>query len=80
MLDKGKVPLLHKLRTIQLIEGDLQLLMRVLISQKNAPRAKASIRLSGFNFGNFKNHDITTAFLENQLIKDVSNTTNSPIL
>ena len=34
MLDKGKGPMIGKLRTIQLIEADLQLIMRIFIRIK----------------------------------------------
>ena len=35
ILEKGKGPIIGKLRTIQLIEGDLQILMRIFIGGRN---------------------------------------------
>jgi len=34
-IEKGKGPVLGKLRTIQLIEADLQLVMRILVNNRN---------------------------------------------
>ena len=78
MLEKGKGNLLGKLRTIQLIEGDLQLVMRVLISLRNEKHSEMSCCLSAYNFGNRKGKDINTALLEKQLMKDAVNITNYP--
>lgn len=52
MIEKGKGNVLGKLRTIQLVEGGLQLMMMVLITLRNSKRAETSERLSRFNFGN----------------------------
>lgn len=80
MLEKGKGNVLGKLRTIQLVEGDLKLVMRVLVTLRNSKRAEKSNRLSIYNFGNRKNFDIQTALLEKQLIKDSATVNNLPIL
>lgn len=80
MLEKGKDNVLGKLHTIQIVEGDLQLLMRVLITLRNSERAERSDRLSCFNFGNRRNYDIQTAILEKQVIKDTANTLHLPII
>ena len=50
MLDKGKGPILGKLRTIQLIEADLQLIMRIFVGLRNQNTIEGDNRLSEFNF------------------------------
>ena len=71
-LEKGKGPRLDKLRIIQLIEGDLQLLMRICVSNRTTEYAEQSNRLSTANYGNRKGYDINTAILEKRLIHDTS--------
>lgn len=63
-LEKGKGPRIDKLRIIQLIEGDLQLVFRILVSNRTSVNAEKSNRLSAFQFGNRKGFDIQTAILE----------------
>ena len=64
MLKKGKWPVLSKLRTIQLIEADFQLIMRVFITLRNQEAIKNNRRLSKFNFGSRKSYAIEEALLE----------------
>ena len=45
ILDKGKGPLLSKLRIIELIEGDLQLIIRLYVGQRNDKNIKKSKKL-----------------------------------
>ena len=80
VLEKEKGPVIRKLRIIQLIEGDLQLLMRALVTNRNSIIAENSPRLSQYNFGNRKCFDITTAILEKQLLKEVINLQNVPCI
>ena len=60
-----------KLRTIQLIEGDLQLLMRVFIGGRNDKNVENDDRLSTFNYGSQANYSTQTAILENRLMCDL---------
>ena len=50
MLDKGKGPVLGKLRIIELIEGDLQLIIRLHAGLRNNRNIEKDSRLSKFNF------------------------------
>ena len=78
--EKGKGSRLHKLRIIQLIEGDLQLLIRILVTQRTAVNAEKSSRLSTANYGNRKNFNIQTAILEKTLIHNIANSTHQPTI
>lgn len=80
ILEKGKSPIIRKLRTIQLIEVDIQLVFRILITLRNSIRAKHLPRLSTFNYGNRKNYDIEKAILEKQIIKEIDNMTHLPFM
>ena len=51
ILEKGKGPIIGKLRTIQLIEADLQILMRIFIGGRNDENIEIDSRLSKFNYG-----------------------------
>ena len=64
VLEKGKGPRLDKLRIIQLIEGDLQLLMRIIVTKRISVHAETTGRLSTSNYGNRRGYDINTAILE----------------
>ena len=74
MLDKGKGPLLGKLRIIELIEGDLQLIIRLYVGQRNDKNIKKSKKLSAFNFGSRKNYSIESALLEKDLFMTLAST------
>ena len=54
--------------------------MRILVTLRNSPRAEQSQRLSRFNFGNRAGFDITTALLEKQLIKEITNISHVPLI
>jgi len=51
ILEKGKGPILGKLRTIQLIKADLQLMMRIFIGARNDENIAKDKRLSKYNYG-----------------------------
>ena len=76
VLEKGKGPRLDKLRVIQLIEGDLQLLLRMLVTNRSAIVAEDSERLSKYNYGNRKGYDIHSAIVEKSFINDLTSFTN----
>ena len=50
LLDKEKGSILGKLQTIQFIEADLQLVMRVFLGYRNKGNIKKDPRLSKFNY------------------------------
>ena len=71
MLEKCKGPTIGKLRTMQLIEADLQLLMRMHIGGRNDKNVENDDRLSKFNYGSRANYSMQTAMLEKRLIHDL---------
>ena len=70
MLEKGKGPVLGKLRTIQLMEADMQLLMRIFLGTRVNKDIKKDTRISKFNFGSRKQFSINKASLEKRLLYD----------
>ena len=54
-LEKGKRPILGKLRTTQLIEADLQLLMRMFVGGRTEGAIEIDRRISNFNYGSLVN-------------------------
>ena len=72
MLEKGKGPTLGKHRTITLIEGDLQILMRIFLKAKEEELIEKDPRFAKTNYGSRKNFSIETAILEKCLIMDRS--------
>ena len=64
MLDKGKELVLGKLRTIQLIEADLHLIIRIFIELRNMNTTEGDEKLSEFNFGSRRNYSIKEVLLE----------------
>ena len=65
MLEKGKGPVVDKLRIIQLIEADLQLLMRILVNTRNKMSIEADSRVSKCNYGSCADYSIENVILEN---------------
>jgi len=59
---------LGKLRTIQLIEADFQLLMRIFLKVRNKGQIERDYRLSKFNFGSRLTYVIDKALLEKRLL------------
>ena len=68
MLDKGKGPIIRKLRTIQLIEADLQLLICIFLGTRIEGMIELDSRISKFNFGSYKFYSIEEAILEKHMI------------
>ena len=62
-LEKGKGPIIGKLRNITLIEGDMQIGMRISLSTDREELIKRDERFSKSNFGSRKNYLIATAIL-----------------
>ena len=68
MLEKGKGPIIGKLRNITLIEGDMQIGMRIFLSTDEEELIERDERFSKSNFGSRKNYSIATAILQKRLI------------
>ena len=68
IIEKGKGPILGKLRTIQLIEADLQLLMRIFFGIRCDGIIEKDERISKYNFGTRKGYSIENAILEKRLL------------
>ena len=56
MLDKGKGSVLEKLRIIQLIEANFQLIMRIFLDYRINQSIENDMRISKFNFGSRKGY------------------------
>jgi hypothetical protein len=63
---------ISKLQTIQLIEADLQLIIRIFIKNRVNGLIELDINISNFNFGSRRNYFIEDALLEKWLIYDWS--------
>lgn len=61
---KGKGPRLEKLKIIQLIEADLQLMFRIIIGLRNNDAIKINNNVSKYNYVSRKNYSIDDEFLE----------------
>ena len=64
--------MIGNLRTIQLIEADLQLIMIIFITQKNSETFKKGSRISKYNFSSRQNYLIEEALLEKRLLYGIS--------
>ena len=67
-LEKGKGPILGKLRNITLIEGDLQTNMRIQLNSELEELIEKDNRFSTANFGLRKNYAIETVILKKRLM------------
>jgi len=61
-----------KLHIIQLIEADLQLLMRIFIGQRNYSKIENDSRVSKYNFSSRPKYSIETELLEKRLMYNAS--------
>ncbi|MFN9955858.1 MAG: hypothetical protein ACK55I_22385, partial [bacterium] len=68
ILDKGKGPIIGKLRTIQLVEADLQLLIRIFVGNRTSGLIEDDPSISKFNFRSRKLYSIDEVILEKRLI------------
>ena len=71
-IGKGKGPVLGKLRDLQLIEGDLQLMIRIYLLANGEEIIEKDDRFSKANFRSCKNFSIESVILEKRLILDNS--------
>ena len=72
MLSKGKGMVLGKLRTMTLIEADLQHTMRMRLNDEEEELIEEDARTSKSNHGSRKNYSIENAMLEKRLVMDKS--------
>ena len=68
-LEKSKGPTIEKVKTIQLTQADLQLLMRTCAEGRNVEN---NARLSKFNSRSRSNYSTQTAILEERLMCDLA--------
>ena len=80
IIEKGKGPVIGKLRNIQLIEADLQLLIMIFMGAKSEKLIKKEMRLSTANYGSRKNYSVELAILEKRLIYDSYLLQNTPLI
>jgi len=80
ILEKGKGPLLGKLRIIELIEGNLQIIICMYVGLRNDNNIEKDDRLSKYNFGSRKHYSIESALLEKRLIYDTSKYMSEPTI
>ena len=66
------MPILGKLRTIQLVGADLQLIMRIFLELSCEEMLDKDIRVSKFNFRLQKDFSIDNTVLEKWLIYGIS--------
>ena len=67
ILDKGKVLVIGRLRTIQLIKADLQVIIRVFLGLRNIRSIKKDNHISKFNYRLRKGYNIKEVILEKWL-------------
>ena len=72
ILEKGNSPVVRNLYTIQLIEADLQLLMRILVNKRNRFKIEEDSRVSKVNYGLRLYYSMENAILEKRLVHDNS--------
>ena len=68
ILEKGKGPTIGKSRNVTLIEGDLQIGIRISLNSDAEELIENDDRFSESNFGSRKNYVITSAILQKRLI------------
>ena len=72
MIEKGKDLVLGKLRIIQLVETDLQLLIRIIVNIRNKGNIEENDIVSKSNYGSKTGCSIEDAILEKILFLDNS--------
>ena len=72
ILEKEKEPILGKLRTIQLIEADLQLIIRIFIRERNDENVAIDKRISKYNRGSRRYYSIDILILEKRLMHNAT--------
>ena len=80
IIEKSKGVKLGKLRVIQLIEADLQMIMRLSMKNRNIEKIEQDKRILKSNFGSRPKYSIEIAILQKRLIYDNSKLTNELII
>ena len=70
MIEKGKGPRINKLRTLEMIEANLQLVMRMFLGSRMNERIETDARMSKHNYGSRSGHSIKNVLLEKRLMTD----------
>ena len=68
MIEKGKGSTVGKLRIIQLIEANLQMIMRIFMNYRNKEKIESDPRISKANYGSHNRYLIENTILEKRLI------------
>ena len=66
-LEKGNGSIIEKLQTIQLIEADLQILMRILMNQRNKHKIEKDPRVAKYNYRSRPQYLIEDIILEKKI-------------
>ena len=72
ILEKGKGAIIEKLRIIELIEADIQLLTRITVNKRNKHNIEKYPRIAKYNYSLRPNYSIKDAILEKRLAYDNS--------
>ena len=72
IIEKGKRPIIGKLYIIQLIEADLQMIIRIFLPSEGEEIIECNDRFSKANYRLHKNYSIKSAILEKWLVLDNS--------
>ena len=68
ILEKGKETILEKLKIVQLIEGDVQILIRTLVNQRNKFQIEDNPRIAKYNYRSRLYYSIEDMLLEKRLM------------
>ena len=72
MIEKGKGPVVGKLQTIQLIEANLQIIIRIFINYRVKGKIEQDSRISKANYRSRGKYSIENTILEKRIIYDYS--------
>ena len=72
MIEKGKGLVIDKLRTIQLIKNNLQIIIRIFTNNRTRGKIEADLRISKAKYRSRANYSIENAILEKRIIYDYS--------
>ena len=70
VIEKGKGPRIDKLRILEMIEANLQLVMRILLGSRMNERIETDARVSKCNYGSRSGHSIENELVEKRLTMD----------
>ena len=64
MIKKGKGPMFGKLRIIELIKSDVQILIRIIVNQRNKGKIKSNPRIAKSNYRSRSKYSIENVILK----------------